>query len=185
MLSRSTLSFLFLTLLATGCSKVESHDLRLTHPPKVFGEYTTQTTFTADFEGAEIVSSILGRRPEYDSRPIKDNVVLINSRETVTITVSNPGELSAIAPQTVVIIFYDGPTGAALETLSITTEVVPPGQSRTASVTTAYVPSSGSFYWSYHVAHAENWETALAEYEASSPEQVGEDDDDDWGDEDW
>lgn len=185
MLSRLTLSFLFLALLTTGCSKVESHDLRLTHPPKVFGEYVTQTTFTADFKGARIVSSIQGRRPVYDSRPVKDNVVLINSRETVTITVSNPGDLAAIAPQKVTITFYDGPTGAALETLTITTQVVPPGQRATASVTTAFLPSSGSYYWSYHLAHAENWETVLADYEANRQDQTGDDDDAGWGDDDW
>lgn len=187
-MSRNLISaFLLTTLVVTGCSHVESHDLRPTHPPVVFGEFVTQTTHTLDFEGMDISVSTPGRRPIYDSRRITDNVVLSNNRNAVNLAIINSSEASPLAPQFVSVTFYDGPTGHEIETLSYTSAVLPPGESAQAELTTEMEAPSGTYYWSYHLQPAEGGEAALQAYEeANASVDDDEDGGDDWGDDsDW
>lgn len=189
---KSFLQLAALAVMASACGKVESHELRLTHPPIVFGEYVTQTASTADFAGLEVDVPIPGRRPEYSKRSIKDNVVLANRRQAVVITLSNPGDQTALAPQVVTVAFYDGPTGELLEVLNFTSEVIPPGGQITTTLETAQEAPSGTYYWSYQIDLAEGWEMALESWaEASAAAELDADDDwdgdgdDEWEDEDW
>ena len=186
-MSRNLISaFLLTTLVVAGCSHAESHDLRLTHPPVVFGEFVTQSTRTQDFEGMVISVSTPGRRPSYDSRRITDNVVLSNNRNAVNIAISNSSEASPLAPQFISVTFYDGPTGHEIETLSYTSAVIPPGESARAEITTGMEAPSGTYYWSYQLQPAEGGEAALQAYEEANAAAEDDDGDDDWGDDsDW
>ncbi len=187
---KSILQLTALALISSACGKVESHELRLTHPPIVFGEYVTQTASTADFAGLEVEVAIPGRRPEYQTRTIKDNVVLSNRRQAVDITLNNPADQTALAPQVVTVAFYDGPTGELLEVLSFSSAVIAPGGQITTTLETAHKAPSGTYYWSYQIDLAEDWEMALETWAAAATEEVEDDGwdaegDDGWEDEDW
>lgn len=179
---KSILQLAALALMASACAKVESHELRLTHPPVVFGEYVTQTARTADFAGLEVDVAIPGRRPEYQTRTIKDNVVLSNRRQAVDITLNNPADQTALAPQVVTIAFYDGPTGELLEVLSFSSAVIAPGGQITTTLETTREAPSGTYYWSYQIDLAEDWEMALETWAEAAATEEGADDE--W-DEEW
>lgn len=153
--------------LPVGCSRVESHARNLTHPPRVFGEYTTQVTQTVDFEMREVPISTPGRRPEFDSYPVRHNVILTNRREQVDIKITNLSSEVPLAPHRISVIFHDGPEGHDLEQLSFDSGVIGPGATVSATLVTSVQPSQGTYFWSYGIERLDDWEAALETYEAA------------------
>ena len=188
----SALFLVSLPILFMACGRAESHDRLLTHPPKIYGEYVTRLATTIDFARRDIPVGIPGRRPEFETTPLNHNVILVNRKHVIDITVINPDD-QPLAPHTVTVIFYDGPEGHSLDSQSLVTGVIPPQGRQSASLATSLAPSSGITYWSYSISRADDWEAALQTYQESRQEEGAEvqadddlewDDDEDW-EEDW
>ena len=183
---KMTLVLAALAIGLTGCGQVESHSRMLTHPPRVFGEYVTQTAKTVDFTTLTIPVFIPGRRPEYGSYPLKDNVILTNRRNVIDVQITNPFDDVLLGPHVITVTFHDGPEGADLEALVFESGVIGPGRTVKASLATTVSPPQGTYFWSYSVDRVDDWEAALQAYnENRQSAQETEDESGSGGDDEW
>ena len=171
-----------LLLSTVVCTHSEHHARKLTHPPKLFGEYVTRTAATPGFPGQQIQLDIPGRRNEFSSYTLKNNISLNNRRNVVEVAIHNPTSDTPLPPHVVTVIFFDGPEGAPLDTLSHQTEVIPPGDVARATLRTMATPDRGTYYWAFQIARPADWEAQLQAYSEAAE---ADEDSDEWDADDW